>query len=706
FAEMFGDLKQAIEEVKTLVYNSGAGNTLKQYRDTMLQYTSDIEVILREMREKHLKVAIMALKKSGKSVVVNCLLGDDYAPASIELPTFTTCIYRKSRGNRISLNYKDRKMFFDNPETLRKYVLNEFRNMNIDKKMDHITDAMDIGYLPKKNSACDYTIIDTPGPDLAGSYHKELAYKWIREADVILFIIDYTKHLASSEEEFFSDIKKVFEEHKKFYSFIVVVNKLDLMYLSEEKKSSLRFIDFLRSKLKDMGYRGFIVFGVSALQYFNSIKASQIEGCGNLDTDDGKKLRTYLDKCLVRYQGKDEMTVLSFFDNQIRNLLWFHGKEDATLKDLKEKSGVEQLMNYINYIAMEKAHIEIFNHKMSLADKKLKKLLDDFINNTGSRLEKDKNELEELRQDITQFSGKVLTATKQDFDIKDIHEKIERDLNLAQKSLSKALAMQMENIEKQLTKSLRLLSKEELLSFQKGNNLKAIDAVFYRVEKSAIEKLYVPVLGKHLNNLNKRLADIENKLEESRKIIQEKILELNVYLKKDYSLNCSEIMLPKLPDSFTRFDLPSIIIWPDKLFAQSLIKDRLVRRRGFWGALLRILSFGLINTRTGGFSFDDIKLKKALFILRKNLDAETKKQVEEMHRQLSLHIIQHLRDFENAMIKTTGIFSDHCKNIFDNFTHDLGISRDEIESKIGFLQKTGQGLEPFNLLWNKLWITE
>ncbi|MBF0558493.1 MAG: dynamin family protein [Nitrospirae bacterium] len=272
-------------------------------------------------------------------------------------------------------------------------------------------------FLNRRTGTFPYTIIDTPGPDLAGSRHRDIAYKWIGEADVILFIIDYSKYLTESEEEFLRDIKNVFEEHQKFYSFIVVVNKLDLMYLSEEKKSGLRFIDFLRTKLKELGYKGIVIFGLSALQYFYALKAPQIEGCTGLNAADGKDLREHLDQCLQLHQGKDDMTVLSFLDTQIRNLRWFHGKEDATLFDLQEKSGVDQLMRYINYISIEKAQIELLNHKMSIVNKKVDDFQSSFIDNLLKRLEQNHAKLEEIIDDITRFVETAMPESGQGINI-------------------------------------------------------------------------------------------------------------------------------------------------------------------------------------------------------------------------------------------------------------------------------------------------
>ena len=228
------------------------------------------------------------------------------------------------------------------------------------------------------------------------------------------------------------------------------------MYLSEEKKSGLRFIDFLRTKLKELGYKVPLHFGLSALQYLYALKAPQTEGCTSLDAANGKDLREQLDQCLLLHQGKDDMTVLSFLDNQIRNLRWFHGKEDATLQDLKEKSGFEQLMRYINYISMEKAQIELLNHKMSIVNKKLDDFRIIFIDNLLKHLEQDNIKLEAIIYEITHFVETVIPSSGPGITVEPLLANIAKDLSLAQKSLRKVLTMQLESCVRQLTKSLSL----------------------------------------------------------------------------------------------------------------------------------------------------------------------------------------------------------------------------------------------------------
>lgn len=211
FGEMFNNLKGNLEKAKEQICLEQSNQAIKEDRDTAIKTLSDIGDMLGDIHGKDLKVAIMALKKSGKSVLVNCFLGEEYAPASAELPTFNSCIYKKSGDRTISLKYQGQQMIFKNPSGIKEYILDEFRNAHADKKSGCIFDDMEIRYVPNADSLCSYTIIDTPGPDLAGSDHKRVAYKWIGEADVVVFIVDYAKHLTKSEEDFFRDIKTAFE---------------------------------------------------------------------------------------------------------------------------------------------------------------------------------------------------------------------------------------------------------------------------------------------------------------------------------------------------------------------------------------------------------------------------------------------------------------------------------------------------------------
>ncbi len=240
---------------------------------------------------------------------------------------------------------------------------------------------------------------------------------------------------------------------------------------------------------------------------------------------------------------------------------------------------------------------------------------------------------------------------------------------------------------------------EELLLFQRNGRIPATDGIVYSIDKSVIEKLYAPVLGKYKGNLAREVSEKNNALEEHRHAMDEKISMLNEYLNKDYGLQNSDISLPKISDDFAGFCFPPIKIRLDDIFNQALIKDRLVKKRGLLGFLLLVLSFGFFNIKTGDFTFDEIKLRKALFLVRKGLDDATCQQIEQMHDQLLSHITSQLSNLEQSMSESMLNFRSVYKDIFNVFILDLNTLKEDIKYKTDFLKEAEKGINRFSNLW-------
>lgn len=698
FSERFFEISEKLRETKEKICNAELVQIAKRDSYDISAALSDIDSLLMEMNRRNLKVAIMALKKSGKSVLVNCFLGTEYAPSSIELPTFNSCIYTRSKDNKISLKYQNRFIHFRKPSEVKEYILDEFRNAHADNRGICVLDDMEISYVSNDGNPCDYTIIDTPGPDLAGSVHKKIAYKWIGEADVVLFIVDYTKYLTMSEEQFFKDIKTAFEAHNKIYSFIVVVNKLDLMYLSEEKKSVVRFIDFLRSRLKTLGYSGFIVLGISALQYFYAQKVLNIKECADLNTDDGEAFRICINALLERYQGKEAMTTLSFIDGQIRNLLWFHGDQNATLKTLREKSGVEQLKKYINYIATEKAAIELFNHKMTLVDRKLARLKETHILLRLAEFKKEKDELQKKIADIEQFCGGMISGIAEKSRSVDRMQGIKKDINLADKSMVLITNIHMNNMIKQLTKLLSSLSQDELAALHAGSGLSSVGRITDETKTSVLEKNYVNVMVKHERLINSDISNREKILQEYDTAAQAKITEYSRYSKNKKKQVAAK--LPRLHPSFSRFDFQPMLFTMGKIFNHSLFSEILVKKRNFPGILIKVLSLGFIKMQTRKLVFEKPELKKALSLVRENLDEAVRQMMSEQGDRMMKYLQVQINDLNDRIAEEINRVADAYCSLFDEIKNELLRMKGETEAKIGFLDSAKEEIDLFYQLWN------
>ena len=296
----------------------------------------------------------------------------------------------------------------------------------------------------------------------------------------------------------------------------------------------------------------------------------------------------------------------------------------------------------------------------------------------------------------------VVPSFGQGITIEPLVANITKDLGLAQKSLRKVLGIQLESCVKQLTKIFKSLSGEELLSFQRNGRIPATDGIIYSIDKSVIEKLYAPVLGKYKGSLAREVSEKINTVEEHRHAMDEKITMLNAFLKKNYAPRNNDFSLPESSDDFTGFCFPPVKIKLDDIFNQALIRDRLVKKRGLVGLMLLLLSFGIIDIKTGDFTFDEIKLKKALFVVRKGLDDATCQQIEGMHDQLLCHITSRIYKLERSISETMSHFRSAYEDLFDVFICDLNTLREEIKCKIEFLKEAERGINRFTDLWKKI----
>ncbi|WP_414754702.1 dynamin family protein [Anabaena sp. CCY 9910] len=93
-------------------------------------------------------------------------------------------------------------------------------------------------------------LVDTPGPNSAAhTDHKRITYNFIDKANVVIYVIDFTKFDISGEDELLQEIKRQRERfNPEFYEkFFFVINKIDM---HESYKGAT-----LEDKLQDIRHR-------------------------------------------------------------------------------------------------------------------------------------------------------------------------------------------------------------------------------------------------------------------------------------------------------------------------------------------------------------------------------------------------------------------------------------------------------------------
>lgn len=363
FTKNIDEILQQITIADENICNMETDDNLKEIVERIGELYSNIKKQVEKAKSIEMKIAVAASKKTGKSVIANCMFGMELAPTSLEMATPNTCIYRKSKDDKFRVIVGSDVKEFKDKYSIRKYIGDEFRKAQNDTSSKFAIEDMIIEYPTNKNNFESYTIYDTPGPDAAGTDHFKSTEKAMDECDVAIFAIDFSKYLTSSEEEFLKKVKEIFETKGKFHTLIFCLNKIDMMFQDKEAKSKIKIIEFIRNRLKDIDnkYSDCVIFATSALDYFNVIeieeKEKDNEALRGISTADLRDMDDFFE----RVNDDEITTILTGIDKEATNLRRQLGYKEITANTVKDFSGIPQLLSYVSYIAKNKARGEIVN---------------------------------------------------------------------------------------------------------------------------------------------------------------------------------------------------------------------------------------------------------------------------------------------------------------------------------------------------------
>lgn len=204
-----------------------------------------IEGITFKLKNKKYSVSVIAAMKAGKSTVFNAVLGEDILPNETNACTvaITEIKYSKKNSNKIEKFYTNgRKSEISsiNRQTLQEKFLEDIRN----SRKNNEVECIEKYYIEHEYEALkgknyegmveNFILIDTPGPNEAsnGTFDtkklKETAYYQLRNADAIIFVLDYQVYKSDTNAKLLTDIFEGRNDLKKDAEKIFfVVNKID-----------------------------------------------------------------------------------------------------------------------------------------------------------------------------------------------------------------------------------------------------------------------------------------------------------------------------------------------------------------------------------------------------------------------------------------------------------------------------------------------
>ncbi|HIP93673.1 MAG TPA: hypothetical protein EYH39_04615 [Desulfurobacteriaceae bacterium] len=488
--EKFEKNKENLEKLIKTIYNNIASKNfgeLKFIQTIFLNNLQKILKILKSLKENMPTLSVMATKKAGKSVLINCILGDEYVPSSLELPTPNIVRFVPWENDFIKLiihrKSGSQEYHFKKPQELKEFLRKLYESAK--EKRIALAD-MTVYYKSKLN----FILVDTPGPNyVAATSHKILTYKWIEKSDSIIFLIDYSKHLTEDEISFLKHIYSSFKSRKKLFSLIFAINKIDLIYEEEENKSIQRVIDFIKSRLKSLGFLENLTFAISARQYLEALKLKKFMEENKID-DIYVALKEY--KKVSKESVKYLKGILSIYEDYL-------DMDEVDIDTILKGSFVPFLLSYTQKILKTKIFYQSIYNKI-LTIQNLIKELENEIYPYLNYSETQKEALEKKLKELIEFSNKK----KQE--VKETIRGIQREL------LKKAFTI-IENYSNKLTD---LLYEEILHWFNTYKNMdlekfkeklqtkvaKSIDELIVEYTKKTSEEL-IYLLDEYINIFEK-----------------------------------------------------------------------------------------------------------------------------------------------------------------------------------------------------------
>ncbi|WP_272009256.1 dynamin family protein [Nannocystis radixulma] len=192
-----------------------------------------LEGTQRKWRERTFQVAVLALVKSGKSTLINALLGQEFLPAANTPETARLVRIAHSPGEIDGALCEQNVVLARGAGSINQYIqgLNRQARENDELPEEDLTLAAPLHSLSTHSLGADrFEILDTPGPNEAEtSALKARVEVLLDEVDVIVYVLDYTKLKTAEEKHLLQTLAQMRPELLRSCAerLFFVVNKLD-----------------------------------------------------------------------------------------------------------------------------------------------------------------------------------------------------------------------------------------------------------------------------------------------------------------------------------------------------------------------------------------------------------------------------------------------------------------------------------------------
>ena len=370
----------------------------------------------KNVKNQEFDINVLATMNSGKSTLINSMIGLEILPSANEACTATITRIKSSDNNGIFVTCKDKngKIIYKKSEAdlekIKKYNEDEdVTYIDIECKMDDIS-----------SKTMNLVLVDTPGPNNPRNInHREITKSVINDKNksVVLYVMNATQLSISDDKELLTSISDAMKRGGKQARdrFIFVINKCD--ELDSEKGEPLdKIIHVVREYLSEFEIYEPNIFPVTA-QLAKVIRMNQKEK--NLTRSEKKKLNEYDDYIEYEDLHFDKFASLSLSCRRSLEERIKKAKEEGDDYQLALiHSGVpaveEAIKEYLNKYAYPIKIEQAIEGFMSIIREK------EMMTNLDETLVKSKDEQQRLKEQINSVKEKLRKGNK----VKEIKKKI------------------------------------------------------------------------------------------------------------------------------------------------------------------------------------------------------------------------------------------------------------------------------------------
>ena len=394
-----------IKQLKAL-YETSQDGPFEEFRDETLKknFTSALS--------PDFEVNVIATMSSGKSTVINAILGQDLMPSKNEACTATIMRIQDSDSHEVFVGKsldKDGECINES----QKVTVDTLDQWNGDERTSVIELIGDIPTIQETESTR-LVVVDTPGPNNScdASHRKTMLDAINRKPlSMVLYILNATQ--ISSDDDA-TLLKTVADEMKAGGReaqdrFIFVLNKID-NFDPEKGESVSSAIENVKQYLKKEGIDKPIVIPVSA-ELTKLIRIARYQGESELTSRQRNELTFFIDL----FVEEDEMNMLNHVKEDISPLS--HGNLSEKLKNTKNDHEKAEILSGIPIV---EALFNEFLQKHALPAK-IKDAVDSFrhvmakakqLENLNNQLNKGDDELKKAVKAIESFEDNEERITK------------------------------------------------------------------------------------------------------------------------------------------------------------------------------------------------------------------------------------------------------------------------------------------------------